>query len=66
MKASPLFSLFLFLLSFGLLSGPSIAETEAPHYLIGPDDILNIYVWKEPELTRDVTVMSDGRITFPL
>jgi len=48
------------------LSGFSIAETESPHYLIGPDDILDIYVWKEPELTREVTVMSDGRITFPL
>jgi polysaccharide export outer membrane protein len=66
MKASPLFSLFLVLLSFSLLAGAAIAETEAPHYLIGPDDILDIYVWKEPELTRDVTVMSDGRITFPL
>jgi len=66
MRASPLFSLLLFLLGFVLLSGTSIAGTEAPHYLIGPDDILNIYVWKESELTRDVTVMSDGRITFPL
>jgi polysaccharide export outer membrane protein len=66
MRASTLFSLFLFLFSFSLLNGFSIAQTEAPHYLIGPDDILNIYVWKEPELTRDVTVMSDGRITFPL
>jgi polysaccharide export outer membrane protein len=66
MKASPLFSLFLVLLSFSLLAGSATAETESPHYLIGPDDILNIYVWKEPELTRDVTVMSDGRVTFPL
>ena len=66
MRASPLFSLLLFLLSFVLLSGFSIAETEAPHYLIGPDDILDIYVWKEPELIREVTVMSDGRISFPL
>lgn len=66
MKASSLFSLLLFIVSFALLCGFSTAETESPHYLIGPDDILNIYVWKEPELTRDVTVMSDGRITFPL
>jgi len=66
MRASPLLSLLLFLLSFSLLSGFSIAKTEAPHYLIGPDDILDIYVWKEPELSREVTVMSDGRITFPL
>jgi len=36
------------------------------HYIIGPNDILHIYVWKEPDLTRDVTVMADGRITFPL
>jgi len=38
----------------------------SPHYRIGPNDILHIYVWKEPDLTRDVTVMADGRITFPL
>ena len=36
------------------------------HYLIGPTDILQIYVWKEPELTRDINVMPDGNITFPL
>jgi len=26
-----------------------------------PNDILNIFVWKETELTRDVTVMPDGK-----
>ena len=66
MRASPLFSLLLFLLSFSLLSGFSIAGTELPSYQIGPDDILNIYVWKEPELTQDVTVLSDGKVAFPL
>jgi polysaccharide export outer membrane protein len=40
--------------------------TDTSHYLIGPNDILNIYVWREDELTQDVTVMPDGRITFPL
>jgi polysaccharide export outer membrane protein len=35
-------------------------------YLIGANDVLNIYVWKEKELTQDVTVMPDGKITFPL
>jgi polysaccharide export outer membrane protein len=47
-------------------TSPSMAETESPSYTIGPNDLLNIYVWKEPELTQDVIVMSDGRITFPL
>lgn len=44
----------------------SAAEKDSPDYRIGPDDILNIFVWKEPDLTRDITVMSDGRISLPL
>ena len=38
----------------------------APGYTIGPSDILQIIVWKEPDLTRDVTVRFDGMITVPL
>ncbi len=35
-------------------------------YLIGPSDVLEIIVWKEPDLSREVTVRPDGRITLPL
>ncbi len=42
------------------------ADAKAPDYVIGPHDALNIFVWREEELTRDVTVMSDGKISFPL
>ncbi len=51
-----------------IISGPRGARASGPseHYQIGPNDLLHIYVWKEPDLTRDVTVMADGRITFPL
>jgi polysaccharide biosynthesis/export protein len=41
------------------------AETAA-EYVIRPGDILQLVVWKEPDLTRDVTVRLDGRITVPL
>jgi polysaccharide export outer membrane protein len=54
------------ILSLSCLTSPLIAETDSPSYLIGPNDVLTIYVWKEPELTRDITVMFDGKITFPL
>lgn len=35
-------------------------------YLIGPSDVLEIIVWKEPDLSREITVRPDGRITLPL
>ena len=36
-------------------------------YLIGIGDILEITTWKEPDLSRkEITVRSDGKITFPL
>ncbi len=35
-------------------------------YLIGPGDVLNISVWKNPDMSRVVTVLPDGKITFPL
>jgi polysaccharide biosynthesis/export protein len=44
----------------------SLAETDSTDYIIAPNDVLNIFVWKEQELTMDVTVMSDGKISFPL
>jgi polysaccharide export outer membrane protein len=42
------------------------AVGQGTSYLIGANDVLNIYVWKEKELTQDVTVMPDGKISFPL
>jgi len=35
-------------------------------YVIGADDVLSINVWKEPDVSRSVTVRSDGKISLPL
>ena len=36
------------------------------HYIIQPSDVLQIFVYKEPTLSGKVTVLPDGRISFPL
>src|ERR1700678_3875661 len=37
-----------------------------PEYIIGPDDVLHIAVWKEPDLTVTLPVRPDGKISLPL
>ena len=53
------FGLLLYTISFSLLSA------EKSHPLLA-DDILNISVWKEADLQREVLVRPDGKISFPL
>lgn len=42
---------------------PAAADTA---YLIGPEDVLDINVWKEPDVSRLVPVRPDGKISLPL
>ncbi len=35
-------------------------------YIIGAEDVIGIYVWKEPEMSRSVPVRPDGMISLPL
>ena len=53
-------------------SQPPSAETttqaavQSGEYLIGPEDLLEIVVWRQAELSRTVAVRPDGRISLPL
>lgn len=46
--------------------GPSKPATQDPNYVIGGQDVLDISVWKEPDLSRSVPVRPDGKISLPL
>jgi polysaccharide export outer membrane protein len=41
-------------------------EAQAPPFIIGPGDILDVSVWKEPNFSRQVPVRPDGKISLPL
>lgn len=45
---------------------PTAAVVVPPDYVIGAADVLTISVWKEADLTTDVVVRPDGKITLPL
>lgn len=50
--------------------GTNIKPTEeilsTKDYLLGPEDVLEISVWKDEALTKQVVVRPDGKISFPL
>jgi polysaccharide biosynthesis/export protein len=42
------------------------SATDDPNYVIGAQDVIDISVWKEPDLSRAVPVRPDGKISLPL
>ena len=47
-------------------SGQGQPLVDSDTYVIGPEDVLDIFVWKETELSRRVPVRMDGKISIPL
>ena len=48
------------------LASPASAQAQDPAYRINPGDELTISVWGEDRLGRDVSVLPDGTIAYPL
>lgn len=49
----------------------SLAEIAPPppdqeRYRLGPEDVLEVSVWKEPDMTKQLVVQPDGKIFYPL
>ena len=54
-------------LSFLAQSAPPAAvPVTLSDYRIGPDDVIAIVFWREPDISGEVTVRPDGKITLPL
>jgi polysaccharide biosynthesis/export protein len=45
---------------------PPASSLPTAEYRIGPGDSLNIFVWRNPELSITVPVRPDGRLSIPL
>jgi len=46
--------------------GQAEGAVQDGQYIIGPEDVLLIYVWKEDALTKTIPVRMDGKISLPL
>jgi polysaccharide export outer membrane protein len=79
---TPFTALLLFTVAVGLLSGDLFAQAQAQqpppaarevvgvalpsNFVIGAEDVIGVVFWREPEMSGDVSVRPDGKITLPL
>jgi polysaccharide export outer membrane protein len=49
-----------------LVRPESDVAASTTEFALGPEDVLGVLVWKEAELSGDMTVRTDGMITLPL
>jgi|SRR5574338_595778 polysaccharide export outer membrane protein len=50
----------------GIEGAEKSSLTVTPDYIMGPEDVLEITVWKNADLSKQVQVRPDGRISLPL
>ena len=70
MKRSIVIVLFLIIFgayaSFSYGAGKTIRASSGPTFYLGPEDVLEISVWKDEALTKEAVVRPDGMVSFPL
>lgn len=68
-KTKTILTLFAVLISFSGYSAPggqTALVEESGNYYLGAEDVLEISIWNEDKLTRQVLVRPDGWFSFPL
>ncbi len=43
-----------------------VSPPDQERYRLGPEDVIEVSVWKEPEMTKTLIVQPDGKIFYPL
>ena len=43
-----------------------VVPVDQERYLLGPEDVIEVSVWKEPDMTKQLVVQPDGKIFYPL
>ena len=68
MGALIVYFFYVFLVGCAQLSPlpPVPPASVSPDYLIGPGDSLQVFVWRNPEVSTSVTVRPDGKLSTPL
>jgi polysaccharide biosynthesis/export protein len=73
MKLTALFTIvFMSLFLAGAMNAQQVNSTDAFHgyggteFRLGPDDVIEVFVWKEPDLSTTVVVRPDGKVSLPL
>jgi polysaccharide biosynthesis/export protein len=56
--------------TYSVVDAQSAAAEVAPQdqekYLLGPEDVIEVSVWKEPDMTKQLVVQPDGKVYYPL
>src|SRR6185295_1197851 len=58
--------LVLFSAVGAMAQAPATPFRPPSDYLIGPEDVLGIVFWRDKDMSSEVTVRPDGKITLPL
>jgi polysaccharide export outer membrane protein len=53
-------------LSSSVEAQAAAAQVVEDKYQLGPEDLIEISVWKEPDLTKQIAIRPDGKISYPL
>jgi polysaccharide export outer membrane protein len=43
-----------------------VAPPDQEKYLLGPEDVIEVSVWKEPDMTKQLVIQPDGKVYYPL